>query len=158
VMAHLPDGAKLWFDGKPTKQQGKVREFESPPLRPGKKYTYNVRMVWFEDGRWVHDTKEVPVSAGDVSCVFLSKPSAVAAALAKLSPADRKFVEQQGRCAVQTENQLGAMGAPVKVMVKEEPVFLCCEGCAEKVREMPPETILAKVKELKAKNAKTSPK
>jgi uncharacterized protein (TIGR03000 family) len=158
VMAHLPEGAMLWFDGKPTRQRGMLREFESPPLKPGRKYTYTIRMVWFEDGRWVHDTKDVPVSAGDVSCVFLSKPSALAAALGKLSPEHRKLAELQGRCAVQPENQLGAMGVPIKLMVNEEPVFLCCEGCAEKARKLPPEKLLAKAKELKSKNVSTPPK
>lgn len=92
-----------------------------------------------------------------MSCVFLSKPSAVPAALAKLPPADRKLAEQQRFCAVHSENQLGAMGVPIKVMVKGQPVFLCCEGCAEKAQANPDET-LARVKELKAKNARTPPK
>ena len=37
-------------------------------------------------------------------------------------------------------------------MIKDEPVFLCCKGCAKKAHDKPDET-LAKVKELKARNA-----
>lgn len=42
------------------------------------------------------------------------------------------------------------MGTPVKVMVKEQPVFLCCKGCRRKALADPDRT-LAKVDELKAK-------
>src|SRR6266849_6320310 len=53
----------------------------------------------------------------------------VRAGLAKLSAADRRLAEAQRFCAVQTENRLGSMGLPVKVMVQNQPVFLCCSGC-----------------------------
>jgi len=49
------------------------------------------------------------------------------------------------------------MGAPTKVTIRGQPVFLCCADCAEKARENPDKT-LAKVKELKAKGARTPPK
>src|SRR5204863_7725143 len=49
------------------------------------------------------------------------------AALAKLKPEDRKLAEAQKFCAVLTKNRLGTMGAPVKVMIKDKPVFLCCK-------------------------------
>src|SRR5579871_5838355 len=43
LMAHLPEHAQVWFNNQPTKAQGKVRYFESPPLTPGKQYYYSVR-------------------------------------------------------------------------------------------------------------------
>src|SRR5262245_16732464 len=46
--------------------------------------------------------------------------------LAKLNPEDHKLAEEQGFCAVQYKNPLGSMGVPVKVLVKDQPVFLCC--------------------------------
>jgi hypothetical protein len=71
---------------------------------------------------------------------------------AKLSAEDRKLVEEQQYCAVQSKDRLGGdMGAPVKVMVKGQPVFLCCEGCKEDA-EKNPEKTLEKVAELKKKN------
>jgi hypothetical protein len=42
------------------------------------------------------------------------------------------------------------MGVPVKVMLKGQPVFLCCKGCKEDALANPDE-MLAKVEKLKAK-------
>ena len=76
----------------------------------------------------------------------------IKASLDKLSPEDRKLAEAQRFCAVENDNRLGSMGAPFKIMVKEQPVFLCCKGCAKEAQKNPEQT-LAKVKELKAKYA-----
>ena len=76
----------------------------------------------------------------------------IQAALAQLSPEDRKLAEEQKFCAVERENRLGSMGKPFKVMVKDQPVFLCCKGCAKAALKNPDQT-LAKVKALKAKAA-----
>lgn len=72
--------------------------------------------------------------------------------LAKLSPEDRKLAQEQKYCALETDNLLGSMGAPVKVMVKDKPVFLCCKGCKEDALQDADKT-LAKVDELKKKVA-----
>jgi hypothetical protein len=82
-----------------------------------------------------------------------SKESKIKANLAKLSEEDQKAAEQQKYCVVEPENELGAMGAPIKVMIKDEPVFVCCKSCVEDAKKHPDET-LAKVKELKAKASK----
>ena len=44
------------------------------------------------------------------------------------------------------------VGTPVKVMVKDQPVFLCCKSCRKKALADPDKT-LAKVKQLKEKAA-----
>src|SRR5262249_51929681 len=157
ITAHLPEDAQLWIGDYQTRQRGMLRHFESPPLTPGSKYSYTIRLVWFEDDHWVSETKELPVSAGVISCLFLTKNNAIRDALAKLSSEDRKLAEQQQFCPIQPANQVGAIGTPVKVMLKGQPVFLCCKDCAEKAQEYPDKT-LAKVKELMANNAKKSPK
>ena len=72
--------------------------------------------------------------------------------LAKLSPEDRKLAEQQKYCAIESDNRLGEMDVPVKVMIKDEPVFLCCKSC-KKTAEKDPDKTLARVKELRAKAA-----
>jgi uncharacterized protein (TIGR03000 family) len=154
VMAYVPENARVWFNDELTKQRGVLREYESPPLQAGKKYTYHVRIVWFEDGQWVSETKEVPVSVGEMTCLYLSKPSAIAAALAELSVEDHKLATEQRVCVVQPQTPLGAMGPPIKMTLKGQPVFLCCEDCADKARKDPDKT-LTKLKELKAKNAGT---
>lgn len=63
---------------------------------------------------------------------------AIAAALAKLSPEDRTLAEKQKTCPVSGE-QLGLMGTPVKLDVKNQAVFICCDGCREKLLANPDE-------------------
>jgi hypothetical protein len=74
----------------------------------------------------------------------------IAAELAKLSPEDRKLAEAQKWCAISSNERLGEMGPPIKITLKGQPVFLCCEGCQKKAEANPDKT-LAKVEELKAK-------
>jgi hypothetical protein len=76
--------------------------------------------------------------------------SKVKAALAKLAPEDRALAEEQKYCASEPENRLGSMGPPVKIMVKDQPVFVCCKGCEHDVLKDPDKT-LKQVAELKAK-------
>lgn len=73
-------------------------------------------------------------------------------AFAKLSPADRRLAAAQGFCAVMADSPLGSMGVPIKVMVKDQPVFLCCAGCKRKALANPDQT-LATVDKLKAQVA-----
>jgi hypothetical protein len=82
--------------------------------------------------------------------------AAVKANMAQLSPEDQKLAEEQKYCAVEDENRLGSMGKPFKVMVNDQPVFLCCKGC-RKTALADPEKTLAKVRELKAKAAAEAP-
>src|SRR5438067_918109 len=58
-----------------------------------------------------------------------AKYSSIPDEVAKLDPEDRKLAEAQRWCAVNTDKPLGSMGKPYKVMVKDQPVFLCCEHC-----------------------------
>jgi hypothetical protein len=74
----------------------------------------------------------------------------IKAARAKLSKEDQALVEAQEFCPMMPDNRLGEMGTPLKVMVKDQPVFLCCKGCQRKALANP-EATLAKVAELKAK-------
>jgi uncharacterized protein (TIGR03000 family) len=56
--------AKVWFQGQQTKQTGKVREFESPPLAAGS-YAYEIRAQWMDGEETVTQTQSVPVRAGE---------------------------------------------------------------------------------------------
>jgi uncharacterized protein (TIGR03000 family) len=157
VVAHLPESARIWFEDRPTQQTGILRQFLSPPLTPGMHYTYTVRVQWYEDGQWVSQVHSFPVHSGGIHCIDViptksqAVEKAVAANLAKLEPEDRKAAEAQRFCAVQEGIRLGAMGVPVKVTVKGQPVFLCCKGCEEKAKAAPDQT-LAKAKRLKGKS------
>ena len=52
-----------------TTQQGIQRTYKSPPLEPGKEYTYTVKARWMMDGKPVEQTREVNVRAGHTSQV-----------------------------------------------------------------------------------------
>jgi hypothetical protein len=67
----------------------------------------------------------------------------IRANLAKLNAEDRQLAEAQKFCAVEKENRLGEMGEPFKVMVKGEPVFLCCKGCRKQALADPEKTLAA---------------
>lgn len=73
----------------------------------------------------------------------------IRAALSKLSSADRALAEQQRFCAVLTQSKLGSMGAPIKLTLAGETVFLCCSGCQGEATANP-EKIAARAKELRA--------
>jgi uncharacterized protein (TIGR03000 family) len=162
MVAHLPEDARIWFEDAPTQQRGTLRQYFSPPLTPGRAYTYTVRVEWPEEGQWVSQIHSFPVHAGDIHCIDVVPSESravdkeVAANLAKLDPEDRKAAEAQRFCAVQEGIRLGSMGVPVKVTVKGQPVFLCCEGCEERAKADPDKT-LDTVKKLKAKNTGSSP-
>src|SRR5262249_41982374 len=147
VVAHLPEDARLWFEGQPTQQTGDLRYFVSPSLVPGRTYRYAARADWVEDGRWVSQVHTFPVQAGDVHCVCLVRSDSpglaaeVNANLAKLAPEDRRVAEGQKFCAVQEGIRLGSMGVPVPVMLRGRSVFLCCGGCVEKARSDPDQTL-----------------
>lgn len=59
-------------------------------------------------------------------------------AFAKLSTEDRALAEKQKICPVSGE-PLGTMGTPQKIEVKNQSVFICCEGCEEKLLANPDE-------------------
>jgi uncharacterized protein (TIGR03000 family) len=164
LIAHVSEHAQVWIMDERTKSTGMVREYISPPLTPGIDYTYQVRVRWVEEGKWVEQPLEVRVRAGESHCLEVQPVAGkqgleekVKAGLAELSSDDRKLAEAQGFCAVQEANRLGSMGKPVKVMIGDDSVFLCCKGCVEKAKSNRKQT-LGKVKELTGKAAKAAPK
>ncbi len=85
---------------------------------------------------------------GPATLAKAAESKKVNAAMSKLNAEDRKAAEAQRLCAVMEESRLGTMGAPVKVMVEGQPIFLCCKGCTKRALADPKAT-LAKVSELK---------
>jgi len=97
--------------------------------------------------------KAKPVPAvGAVKEKELDEEAKIAASLAKLDPKDRALALAQGFCAASPDSRLGSMGAPPKIMVKGQPVFLCCIGCEGLCRKDEDKT-LAIVADLKEKVA-----
>jgi len=160
IVAHVPENAAIWFDGNPTTSTGKLRTFRSPALDRGRPYSYTVRIDWIEDGKQVSQTHVFPVKAAGIYGLYLVKAgagfdpekAAVAQNLAKLSVEDRKAALSQKYCAVQKAVPLGATGVPVKIDIKGQSVWLCCDACTDRALANPDKT-LARVKELKAKSA-----
>ncbi len=66
------------------------------------------------------------------------------AELAKLSPEDAASALEQHMCPV-SGDMLGVMGAPEKIDVNGQQVWICCDGCKDKLLENP-EEYLAKLK------------
>jgi len=65
IDVHVPEDAVVEFNGTPTTQTGALRQFESPPLAPGRTYNYEVRAAWItDDGRQETRTRRVRVEPG----------------------------------------------------------------------------------------------
>lgn len=78
ITARVPADAELWFEGSKTVSKGPVRVFQSPPLTPGVRYTYDLRARWNENGHEVTQTQKVEVTAGDDINVSFPMPSKTA--------------------------------------------------------------------------------
>ena len=50
--------------------------------------------------------------------------------------ADAAAIAAQKTCPVMDE-PLGGMGIPIKVMVGDKPIYLCCKGCIKKIQAEP---------------------
>ena len=73
VRVIVPANAEVWFDDSATQQRGSVREFVSPPLTPGRQYTYEIRARWREGDHDVTRTRNVNVQAGQTVTVDFTK-------------------------------------------------------------------------------------
>lgn len=79
-----------------------------------------------------------------------AKEDSILAERAKLAPDDQALVKAQEWCVISTKQRLGSMGAPVKLTLNDQTVFLCCKSCAAKAQANPEKT-LATLKELQEK-------
>src|SRR5439155_12546832 len=81
VTVTVPADAEIWFQGTKTTSTGAVREYQSPPLAPGTRYTYELRARWSQNGHEVTQTQQVEVTAGiRVNAHFPVKPTKAPAA------------------------------------------------------------------------------
>jgi uncharacterized protein (TIGR03000 family) len=65
IVVRLPEDARLEFQGTTVPQLGRIRKFETPLLVPGKKYLYDVRASWSEEGKPVVRQRQVAVYGGE---------------------------------------------------------------------------------------------
>jgi uncharacterized protein (TIGR03000 family) len=75
IVVSLPADATLTVDDNPTTSTSATRVFASPPLQPGKQYTYTLKAEIVRDGQKVVAEKKVPVRAGQESRVTLDFPA-----------------------------------------------------------------------------------
>lgn len=71
----VPANAKVWIDGAPTTSTGLQRTFVSPPLTPGREFTYEVKAQWTDNGQQVTRTRRIPVQAGQAVDINLQRPT-----------------------------------------------------------------------------------
>jgi hypothetical protein len=82
-----------------------------------------------------HGAEEIPAAKSDMDKMI--------EALADLPEEDRKSAMKQHFCPVSGE-MLGVMGAPEKIDVNGQAVWICCDGCKDKLLA-DPDKYLAKL-------------
>ena len=75
----LPSDAKLLFNGVAASGSGAVRTFQTPPLKLGLDYSYELTAEVTRNGRTERATGTVIVRAGETAQIRLS-PNAIATA------------------------------------------------------------------------------
>ncbi len=78
----------------------------------------------------------------DLTPVSAEDQARINAAIAKLSPADQALARAQVFCAIDQDSRLGSIGPIQKLMLKNQPVFVCCKGCEAEARAHPDETLV----------------
>jgi uncharacterized protein (TIGR03000 family) len=72
----VPENAELLIEGQTTSQTGPAREFVSPPLTPGKTYTYRISVRYTDAaGKPVNDTRPIHVRANDWFSIDFTRPA-----------------------------------------------------------------------------------
>jgi len=73
---NVPEGAEVWFDSTLTKQTGSVREYTSPPLSPGRRFTYKISVRYRDaNGKEINDTRPIHVRANDWFSIDFTRPA-----------------------------------------------------------------------------------
>jgi uncharacterized protein (TIGR03000 family) len=75
VTMRLPiSTAEVFFDDHRVTGSGELRRFVSPPLNKDKTYSYDVTVRWIQDGRWVSQTRRVPIKPGERKTLDFGRP------------------------------------------------------------------------------------
>ena len=88
----VPEEAKIFVNGQPTRSTGERREFVSRDLELGASYTYEVRAETIRGGKTVSETKTVSLRGGQTAnlAFALPAPEKVETKLTVRVPADAK--------------------------------------------------------------------
>jgi YHS domain-containing protein len=101
-------------------------------------------MAGNQDGPWQRAGRQ---NDSPTTSLRPAPSSGQASLLAEAKPTDKELIAQQKTCPV-SDQPLGSMGKPVKVIYKGRTVFLCCRGC-KKTFLADPEKYLKKLDEKK---------
>ncbi len=71
----VPADAEVMIDGAKTVTKGPVRQFISPPIEPGRNYTYKIEAKWMENGQERTQTRTVEVKPGQLVRLDLTRSS-----------------------------------------------------------------------------------
>ena len=72
----VPEGATVTVDGQKLSQTGPTREIVSPPVTPGKKYTYHITVRHTDAaGKVVEDTRDIHFQANDWFAIDFTRPA-----------------------------------------------------------------------------------
>jgi uncharacterized protein (TIGR03000 family) len=109
IVVRLPENAKLYINGTPTKETGPDRKFVTPSLEPGKKYSYELKAEVPNLGMLLCQTEEVNFRAGQtVSVTFPDPVQEVVYRLAREDNADSKKAERAERAEKELANLMAA--------------------------------------------------
>lgn len=67
LTVRVPEDAKIFVNGKPTKATGTARHFVSRGLEDGNTYTYEIKAIIERDHREIEEVQTVKLKAGDVT-------------------------------------------------------------------------------------------
>jgi len=77
IKVHLPADARLFVDDVLCPQTSSMREFDTPPLLRGERYTYTLRAEVLRNGRVQADSRDIQFEAGKQVSVDFDSLAAV---------------------------------------------------------------------------------
>ncbi len=75
LSVHVAANAKVYLEGRETKQQGEFRTYRTPPLPKGGEYDYEVRACWTGGKGVVDQTRHVRLRPGEETAVDFADPA-----------------------------------------------------------------------------------
>ena len=97
----------------------------------------------FQTRRGLRPTRRRPASSLRIAAATPAEQARIKAAHGQAE--SRKIsalARNQVFCAIDQDSRLGSMGPIHKLMLKGQPVFLCCKGCEAEAKAHPDETLL----------------
>lgn len=65
INLRVPANAEVWLSGEKTTSTGSERAFVTPSLEAGRRFAYDIRVRWMENGKPMEKVQKVRVHPGD---------------------------------------------------------------------------------------------